>query len=123
MVLDDILELAESPEYVSFFFTMIINMNMNMNINMNINIIKNTFIFRYASHPKQQPGELVGFTVPEWMIEKMKVDYFVSVSVPVPVPVSIVVSVVVSVSASLENARSLRYIIFAGLHRDGKDKP
>jgi len=40
MVLDDILELAESPEY--------------------------------ASHPKQQPGELVGFTVPEWMIEKMK---------------------------------------------------
>ena len=105
MVLDDILELAESPEYVSFFFTMIINMNMNMNINMNINIIKNTFIFRYASHPKQQPGELVGFTVPEWMIEKMKVDYFVSVFV------------------SLEKARSLRYIIFAGLHRDGKDKP
>jgi len=40
MVLDDILELAESPEY--------------------------------SSHPKQQPGELVGFTVPEWMIEKMK---------------------------------------------------
>ena len=105
MVLDDILELAESPEYVSFFFTRIINMNMNMNINMNINIIKNTFIFRYASHPKQQPGELVGFTVPEWMIEKMKVDYFVSVFV------------------SLEKARSLRYIIFAGLHRDGKDKP
>ena len=30
-------------------------------------------IRRYASHPKQQPGELVGFTVPEWMIEKMKV--------------------------------------------------
>ena len=115
MVLDDILELAESPEYVSFFFTMIINMNMNMNINMNINIIKNTFIFRYASHPKQQPGELVGFTVPEWMIEKMKVDYFVSVSV--------ILSVIVSVFVSLENARSLRYIIFAGLHRDGKDKP
>lgn len=40
MVLRDILELAESPEY--------------------------------ASHPKQQPGELVGFTVPEWMLEKMK---------------------------------------------------
>lgn len=40
MVLRDILDLAESPEY--------------------------------ASHPKQQPGELVGFTVPEWMIEKMK---------------------------------------------------
>jgi hypothetical protein len=42
MVLDDILELAESPEY--------------------------------SSHPKQQPGELVGFTVPDWMIEKMKVQ-------------------------------------------------
>ena len=41
MVLDDILELAESPEY--------------------------------SSHPKQQPGELLGFKVPEWMIEKMKV--------------------------------------------------
>lgn len=40
MVLRDILDLAESPEY--------------------------------SSHPKQQPGELVGFTVPEWMIEKMK---------------------------------------------------
>ena len=40
MVLSDILQLAESPEY--------------------------------SSHPKQQPGELVGFTVPEWMIEKMK---------------------------------------------------
>jgi len=40
MVLHDILELAESPEY--------------------------------SSHPKQQPGELVGFNVPEWMIEKMK---------------------------------------------------
>merc|ERR1719215_2104710 len=26
----------------------------------------------YSSHPKQQPGELVGFTVPEWMLEKMK---------------------------------------------------
>ena len=89
MVLDDILELAESPEYVSFVFTMIIIMKMNMNINMNINIIKNTFNFRYASHPKQQPGELVGFTVPEWMIEKMKVDYFVSVSVPVFVSISI----------------------------------
>ena len=41
MVLDDILELAESPEY--------------------------------SSHPKQQPGELLGFKVPDWMIEKMKV--------------------------------------------------
>ena len=101
MVLDDILELAESPEYVSFSFTMIINMNMNMNINMNINIIKNTFIFRYASHPKQQPGELVGFTVPEWMIEKMKVDYFVSVSVSVFVSVSISVSVFPAPSPSL----------------------
>ena len=40
MVLSDILQLAESPEY--------------------------------SSHPKQQPGELVGFNVPEWMIEKMK---------------------------------------------------
>jgi len=40
MVLRDILDLAESPEY--------------------------------SSHPKQQPGELVGFTVPDWMIEKMK---------------------------------------------------
>jgi len=40
MVLRDILDLAESPEY--------------------------------SSHPKQQPSELVGFTVPEWMIEKMK---------------------------------------------------
>ena len=40
MVLSDILQLAESPEY--------------------------------SSHPKQQPGELVGFTVPDWMIEKMK---------------------------------------------------
>ena len=100
MVLDDILELAESPEYVSFFFTMIINMNMNMNINMNINIIKNTFIFRYASHPKQQPGELVGFTVPEWMIEKMKVDYFVPVSVSVSVFVSVSISVSVSPSPS-----------------------
>eukprot|EP00092_Neocalanus_flemingeri_P019429 GFUD01021047.1.p1 GENE.GFUD01021047.1~~GFUD01021047.1.p1 ORF type:complete len:406 (+),score=100.38 GFUD01021047.1:169-1386(+) len=40
MVLNDILQLAESPEY--------------------------------SSHPKQQPGELVGFNVPEWMIEKMK---------------------------------------------------
>jgi len=40
MVLQDILDLAESPEY--------------------------------SSHPKQQPGELVGFTVPEWMLEKMK---------------------------------------------------
>ena len=106
-----------------------------MNINMNINLIKNTFIFRYASHPKQQPGELVGFTVPEWMIEKMKVDYFVPVSVPVSVsisvsvsvsvsvPVSVILSVIVSVFVSLEKARSLRYIIFAGLHRDGKDKP
>merc|ERR1711935_917013 len=40
MVLHDILELAESPEY--------------------------------SSHPKQQPGELVGFTVPDWMIDKMR---------------------------------------------------
>jgi len=40
MVLKDILDLAESPEY--------------------------------SSHPKQQPGELVGFTVPDWMLEKMK---------------------------------------------------
>lgn len=40
MVLQDILDLVESPEY--------------------------------SSHPKQQPGELVGFSVPEWMIEKMK---------------------------------------------------
>ena len=40
MVLQDILDLAESPEY--------------------------------SSHPKQQPGELVGFTVPDWMLEKMK---------------------------------------------------
>jgi len=40
MVLGDILELAESPEY--------------------------------SSHPKQQPAELVGFNVPDWMIEKMK---------------------------------------------------
>jgi len=40
MVLGDIMELAESPEY--------------------------------SSHPKQQPGELVGFTVPDWMIDKMK---------------------------------------------------
>ena len=40
MVLGDILQLAQSPEY--------------------------------SSHPKQQPEELVGFTVPLWMIEKMK---------------------------------------------------
>lgn len=40
MVLSDILQLAQSPEY--------------------------------SSHPKQQPDELVGFTVPQWMIEKMK---------------------------------------------------
>ena len=40
MVLSDILQLAEYPEY--------------------------------SSHPKQQPGELLGFNVPEWMIEKMK---------------------------------------------------
>jgi len=40
MVLKDILDLAESPEY--------------------------------SSHPKQQPSELVGFTVPDWMLEKMK---------------------------------------------------
>merc|ERR1712096_116882 len=26
----------------------------------------------YSSHPKQQPAELVGFNVPDWMIEKMK---------------------------------------------------
>ena len=40
MVLSDILQLAQSPEY--------------------------------SSHPKQQPEELVGFTVPQWMIEKMR---------------------------------------------------
>ena len=40
MVLADILQLAQSPEY--------------------------------SSHPKQQPAELVGFTVPQWMIEKMR---------------------------------------------------
>ena len=40
MVLSDILQLAQSPEY--------------------------------SSHPKQQPEELVGFRVPQWMIEKMK---------------------------------------------------
>merc|ERR1711962_1606018 len=40
MVLRDILDLAESPEY--------------------------------SSHPKQQPEELVGFRVPQWMIENMK---------------------------------------------------
>ena len=40
MVLSDILQLAQSPEY--------------------------------SSHPKQQPEELVGFTVPPWMLDKMK---------------------------------------------------
>lgn len=40
MVLQDILDLVESPEY--------------------------------SAHPKQQPGELVGFSVPDWMIEKMR---------------------------------------------------
>jgi len=40
MVLSDILQLAQSPEY--------------------------------SSHPKQQPEELVGFSVPVWMIEKMR---------------------------------------------------
>ena len=41
----------------------------------------------------------------------------------VSVPVSVILSVIVSVFVSLEKARSLRYIIFAGLHRNGKDKP
>ncbi|TRY74770.1 hypothetical protein TCAL_09196 [Tigriopus californicus] len=40
MVLEDILELAQSPDY--------------------------------ASHPRQQPNELIGFTVPEFMLAKMK---------------------------------------------------